>query len=60
MKAKALNTKNTKDHEGHEEKLNCHVRGMDRLHGHIRKVSSVTFVLLRGLRVSRFGRLKQS
>ena len=57
---KARNTESTEKNGEHGEDLLCHVRGADERQGHIRRVSSVTSVLLRGLRVSRFGRLKQS
>jgi hypothetical protein len=57
---KARNAESTEKHAEPGEKLLCHVRGMDEAHGHIKRFSSVTSVFLRGLRVSRFGRLKQS
>jgi hypothetical protein len=45
------------DREDHEEKLFCHVRGFNE---QIRITHRVFLRGLRGLRVSRFGRLKQS
>jgi hypothetical protein len=42
------------------EPLLCHVRGFDRYAGHIRRLSPMASVVLRGLRVSRWSRPKQS
>ena len=59
-KLKPGNTEGTGKHGGQGEPLFCHVRGFDERHGNIRRFSSVFSVVLRGLRVSRLGRLKQS
>jgi hypothetical protein len=45
------------DHGDHGEKLFCHVRGFDE---QLRITKRVFLRGLRGLRVSRFGRVKQS